>query len=141
MGIQEGSTVTIDYKVFVDGQVVDQTIPGQPLTYVQGAKQIIPGLEKNLAGMETGDKKEVVVEPADAYGDYSDERVLHIPKGDLPPDIEPEVGMELQASSNDGDMYVGIITTVADDHIDVDFNHPMAGKTLTFEIEILSVEQ
>ncbi|MDI6716670.1 MAG: peptidylprolyl isomerase [Actinomycetota bacterium] len=141
MAIKNGSTVTLDYKVYVDGQLVDQTSPGEPLVYTQGAGQIIPGLEKGLEGLNKGDKKEVVVQPSEAYGEYSEERVLHIPREDLPEDIEPQVGMQLQATSQSGDMYVGVISEVLPDHIDVDFNHPMAGKTLVFEVEVQDVKE
>ncbi|MHB8840581.1 MAG: FKBP-type peptidyl-prolyl cis-trans isomerase, partial [Candidatus Aquicultor sp.] len=119
---------------------VDETTPDQPLVYVQGEGQIIPGLEKNLEGLGAGDKKEVVVEPEEAYGEYSEERLMHVPREDLPADVEPEVGMQLQAMSDNGSMFVGIITDVNSDHVDVDFNHPLAGKTLRFEIQVQDVE-
>lgn len=141
MAIHDGSTVTLDYKVYVDNQVVDQTTPEQPLTYVQGTGQIIPGLEKRLEGLEKGDKKEIMVPPEEAYGNYSEERVLHVPREDLPQDVEPQVGMELQATSTDGELFVGIISEVEPDHVDVDFNHPMAGRALRFEVEVLNVEE
>lgn len=141
MSIKSGSIVTLDYKVYADDQLVDQTPPNEPLTYTQGQGQIIPGLEKNLEGLEKGDTKEVVVPPEEAYGYYSEEKVLHVPKEDLPGDIEPQVGMPLQATSESGDLFVGVIKDVKPDHIDVDFNHPMAGKTLKFEVEIKDVEQ
>ncbi len=140
MPIKSGSTVTLDYKVFVDGQLVDETAPEQPLVYVQGEGQIIPGLEKNLEGLNAGDKKEVVVAPEEAYGEYSEERLMHVPREDLPADVEPEVGMQLQAMSDNGSMFVGVITNVTSDHVDVDFNHPLAGKTLRFEIQVQDVE-
>jgi len=139
MSIQNGSQVTIDYKVYVDGQLVDETPPGQPLTFTQGTGQVIPGLEKRLEGLEKGEKKELVVPPEEAYGDYSEEKVLHIPKEDLPPDVEPQPGMALQATSQDGDTFVGVVTEVTPNHVDVDFNHPMAGKTLKFEVEVLDI--
>ncbi|MBE0448819.1 MAG: peptidylprolyl isomerase [Actinobacteria bacterium] len=140
MAIQNGSVVTLDYKAYVDGHMVDQTPPGQPLTYIQGSGQIIPGLEKRLEGLEKGDNKEITVPPEEAYGNYSEERVMHVPKEDLPSGIEPQVGMELQATSQIGELFVGIITKVDPDHVDVDFNHPMAGRTLRFDVEVLDVE-
>jgi len=136
MPIKSGSTVTLDYKVYVDGQLVDETNPDQPLVYVQGEGQIIPGLEKNLEGLNAGDTKEVVVEPEEAYGEYSEERFMHVPREDLPTDVEPEAGMQLQAMSDNGSMFVGVITDIKPDHVDVDFNHPLAGKTLRFEIQV-----
>lgn len=139
--IKDGSTVTLDYRVYVDGQMVDQTIPDQPFTYTQGAGQIIPGLEKRLEGFNKGDKKEIIVPPDEAYGDYSEEKVLHVPKDDLPEDVDAQVGMQLQATSQTGDLYVGIIKDVKPDHIDVDFNHPMAGRTLRFEVEVVDVQE
>lgn len=141
MAIKNGSTVTLDYKVYVDNHLVDQTNPGEPLTYIQGRGQIIPGLEKNLEGLEKGDKKEVVVPPEEAYGQYHEDRILHIPNEDLPEDVTPQPGMQLQAVTEGGETFVGIVTDVKPDHIDVDFNHPLAGKTLRFEVEVQSVEE
>lgn len=139
--IKNGSNVTMEYKVYVDGELVDQTRPEQPLTYTQGEGQIIPGLEKALEGLNPGDKKEVVVPPAEAYGEYMEQALLKVPRSDLPQDMEPEVGMQLQGTGHNGELYVGEITEVAPDFITVNFNHPMAGKTLRFEVEIKEVSE
>src|SRR3990172_3558611 len=106
MAVKNGSTVTMDYKVFVDEELVDETPPGHPITYVQGSGQIIPGLEKALEGLSAGDKKEVVVPPEEAYGEYNEQAIMHVPKSDLPEEVEPEVGMQLQAQGNNGEVYV-----------------------------------
>ncbi len=139
MAIKDGATVTLNYKVYLDSELIDQTSPSEPLTYVQGTGQVIPGLEKGVEGLGKGDKKELVIPPEEAYGQYSEEKVLHVPKDDLPADAEPEEGMQLQAMSQEGNMYIGVVTDVKPDHVDVDFNHPLAGKTLRLEVEVEDV--
>lgn len=140
MSIKDGSVVTLDYKVYVNNQLIDQTEPNEPLIYVQGSGQVIPGLEKGVEGLDKGAKKELVIQPEDAYGDYVEDKVLHIPKEDLPPDIEPQIGMQLQAMSQDGNTYIGVVKDVKPDYVDIDFNHPMAGKTLKIDVEVVDVQ-
>ncbi len=139
MAIKSGSTVTLNYRVYIDSELIDQTSPSEPLTYTQGTGQVIPGLEKGVEGLDRGDKKELIIPPEEAYGQYSEEKILHIPKEDLPGDVEPEKGMQLQAMSQEGSLYVGVVTDVKSDHVDVDFNHPLAGKTLQLEVEVEDV--
>ncbi len=139
MAIKSGSTVTLNYRVYIDSELIDQTSPSEPLTYTQGTGQVISGLEKGVEGLDKGDKKELVIPPEEAYGQYSEEKILHIPKEDLPGDVEPEKGMQLQAMSQEGSLYVGVVTDVKSDHVDVDFNHPLAGKTLRLEVEVEDV--
>lgn len=141
MAIKNGSTVTLSYKVYVDSKLIDQTNPSEPLTYIQGMGQVIPGLEKGVEGLNEGDTKELIVPPDEAYGEYSEEKILHIPNEDLPGDVDPQVGMQLQAVSQEGTLYVGMVTDVKPDHVDVDFNHPLAGKTLRLDVEVEDIKE
>lgn len=140
MSITKNSVVAIQYKVFdVDtGDVIDSSEGGAPLVYLHGAQNIIPGLENALEGKAVGDELEVAIAPEDAYGEYSEERVQEVPKeafGEIET-IEP--GMAFSAESEQGPVSL-IVTEVTDNTVTVDANHPLAGKSLKFEVSIESV--
>ena len=138
--ISEGKVVQFDYTLTVDGQVVDSTQGKEPLEYTHGQKMIISGLEDELSGMKAGDKKKVVVAAGEAYGQVNQEAILEIPKANLGEGLEPKVGMVLQMSGPQGQKIPGIVREVKDDVLLVDFNHPLAGKDLTFDVEIVAVK-
>jgi len=139
MSIQSGKEVSIHYTLKVNGEVVDSSKDKEPLTYVHGKGQIIPGLSKALEGMEAGDKKSVTVEPGDGYGEVNPKAYQEVPRTELPKEIEPKVGMTLQASSSDGRKQLIRISELKDSSVVVDMNHPLAGKTLDFDVEVVSV--
>ena len=121
-----------------DGNVIDQSAEGQPLAYLHGHANIIPGLEAQLEGKTVGDKVNAVVAPADGYGEYHSEAVQEIPRDNFQgvEDIQP--GMQFQSQSGDQVMLV-TVKDVTDDIVTVDANHPLAGKALTFDVEIVEV--
>jgi FKBP-type peptidyl-prolyl cis-trans isomerase 2 len=138
--IEQGSQVSIDYTLTVDGNVVDTSEGKQPLEYTQGQGQIIPGLEKALEGLEEEVTTKVTVAPEDAYGARNQELVTEVTKDKLGEDIDPQVGMVLQLQDAQGQPMPGTITVVKDDTIILDFNHPLAGKELTFDVTVVSVK-
>lgn len=140
MSIQNGKEVAINYTLKVDGQVVDTSKEREPFTYVHGEKKIIPGLSKALEGMQEGDKKSVTINPEEGYGEVNPKAFQEIPNSQLPEGIKPQVGMNLQANAPDGRKQVIRISEVKDDSIVVDANHPLAGKRLNFDIEVVSVK-
>ena len=140
MTIHEGSKVSFDYTLTVDGQVVDSSQGRGPLEYTHGQGQIIPGLAKELEGLKVGDEKEVVVAPEDAYGEVNPEAYKEIDKASLNVDQEPKVGMLLQVTTPQGQVFPVRISEVKDDTLVLDFNHPLAGKTLNFQVKIVSVQ-
>ena len=140
MTIKEGSKVSLEYTLTVDEQVVDTSVGKEPLQYVQGSKQIIPGLESELAGLKVGDEKTVTVQPKDGYGEVNLNAFQEVQRSALPLDVEPQVGMMLEMTDTDGNSFPASITKVEKDKITVDFNHPLAGKTLHFKIKILKIE-
>lgn len=140
MSIQDGKEVTIEYTLKVDGQVVDTSENRAPLTYVHGQGQIIPGLSKALEGLKAGDKKSVTVSPEEGYGEVNPKAFQEVPRAKLASDIEPQVGMNLEANMPDGKKQIMRITEVKDETIVVDMNHPLAGKTLDFDVEVVSVK-
>jgi FKBP-type peptidyl-prolyl cis-trans isomerase SlyD len=120
------------------GEVLDQSQEGQPLAYLHGGGNIIPGLEKELAGKVAGDKLTVTVAPGEGYGETHPELVQQVPREAFQGIDVIEVGMSFQAQSAQGPMRV-TVTAVDNDTITVDGNHPLAGETLTFEVEIEDV--
>jgi len=140
MSIQNGKTVSFDYTLTVEGEVVDSSTGRGPLEYVQGENKIIPGLEKQLTGLHVGDEKTIKVAPEEAYGVISQEAYKEVSKELLPKNVEPKPGMFLQVKSKTGDVIPVKISEVKDSSVIVDFNHPLAGKTLTFQVKIVSVK-
>jgi FKBP-type peptidyl-prolyl cis-trans isomerase SlyD len=140
MKIAKGNVVGIDYSLHLgDGQVVDASDPGEPLTYLHGEGQIVPGLESALDGLDVGESKKVVVQPAEGYGELDPEGIQEVPRGAFPPGFEPQVGMELTAEGPDGDPVPFTIRAVKPDALTIDLNHPLAGKTLHFDVTVREV--
>ena len=131
--------VTMHYKgTLSDGSVFDSSEGKDPIQFIYGVGMMIPGLETGMMGMKNGEKKTVIVKSEDAYGPYRDELVMPVAKGDFPADIAPEVGMQLMAQTMYGPVPV-TIKEVSDSTVLVDYNAPLAGKDLTFDVEIVEV--
>jgi FKBP-type peptidyl-prolyl cis-trans isomerase SlyD len=140
MTITPGKTVSIEYTLTLENkEVVDTNVGSDPLTYVQGSNQIIPGLENELEGMKVGDTKNVTVEPEDGYGPVIKEAIVEVKKEQLPAGA-CEVNSQVQAQGPDGQMLRGQVTELKDDIAIIDFNHPLAGETLVFEVKILDIQ-
>ncbi|MBD3259541.1 peptidylprolyl isomerase [Candidatus Woesearchaeota archaeon] len=141
MPIKEGNKVKIEYEGSLeDGTVFDSSAKhGAPLEVEIGAKQIIPGFEKALIGMEKGQEKEITLKPADAYGEPNPQLLKKIPKAQLPKEPEPKKGMMLTLGTPDGKQFPAKIAEVGENDVTIDLNHPLAGKTLKFKIKVLDV--
>jgi FKBP-type peptidyl-prolyl cis-trans isomerase SlyD len=137
--IADDVVVTLDYTLTVDGEVVDSTAGIDPITFLQGYENIIPGLEKELYGLKVGDQKKVFVPAKDAYGEIDPEAIVDVPRGDIPKDIPLKPGIELQVSNEDGELMDAVITSISKDSVRLDFNHPLAGKDLNFEVEVMDL--
>lgn len=134
--IADGSKVTVEYTLALpDKTVVETNVGKEPISYTQGNHEIIPGLEKALAGLKAGDKKHVTVSAEDAYGPYDEQKKVTVTKEQVPPEVKvgtrlrAQNGMEAKVVSIDGNSVV------------VDTNHPLAGKSLVFDINVLKVEK
>lgn len=140
-GIKQGDRVKIHYSGRLeDGSLFDSSREREPLEFEVGSGQIIPGLEEGLVGMSVGDRKTVTITPEQGYGPYNEKLVLEIPLDKLPEGLEPKAGMRLQmVDKNDRSLPV-VIRDVGEKGISVDANHPLAGKDLTFDVEILTIE-
>jgi len=140
MKIVDGTVVGIDYALHLgDGKVVDASEPGEPLVYLHGGGQIVPGLEAALEGLGAGDKKQVVVAPGEGYGPRDPRGVQEVPRSAFPPDFEPQAGMELTAESDNGEPVPFVVKELRPDSVVIDLNHPLAGETLHFEVTVREV--
>lgn len=137
-----GDTVRVHYTgSLTDGKVFDSSREREPLSFQIGAEQVIPGFNDAVEGMDVGDKVEVTIESKDAYGDYREDFVINVNPSDIPDEIDPEVGMDLQLHQQDGGAIPVKITAVSDEAVTLDANHPLAGKDLKFEIELVGIEE
>ncbi len=135
--VEQDVVVTLQYKLSLDdGELVEESEQDDPLMYLHGHQNIIPGLEEALEGMSIGEKKNIIVEPEDGYGEYDAEDMGRIERDDLPAEFDPEPGMVIEVTDDDGAEAEAVIVEVDDDGILLDFNHPMAGERLHFEVEI-----
>jgi len=117
---------------------LDTNVGGNPLEFISGMGQIIPGLEKEIENLAAGEKVDVMVEPAEAYGEYNDEAVQNLPKEQFA-GIDLVEGMTLYGTGEDQQTVQVTVKTVADNEVTIDYNHPMAGRTLMFSVSILDV--
>jgi FKBP-type peptidyl-prolyl cis-trans isomerase SlyD len=137
--IKKDSVVTFNYTLKDDdGTVIDNSSPDEPLAYLHGHGNLVPGLERELEGKAAPDKLSVKVTPADGYGEYSRELLQKVPRRALKGIAKITVGMRLHAQTEQGPRPV-TVTAVTGDMITLDGNHPLAGKNLNFDIEILDV--
>lgn len=139
MTIKNGSTVSINYTLTVDGKVADTSVGHEPLVYVQGSGQIIEGLEEQLEGLKKGDKKAVVVDPEKGYGISHPEAIQKIPKKAFDGAEKLKVGDAVSGKVNEKE-FQAIVASVGPNEITIDLNHPLAGKTLNFEVEVVDVK-
>ncbi|NWN83035.1 MAG: peptidylprolyl isomerase [Halomonas sp.] len=141
MQIAQNSVVAFHYTLTNDGgEVLDSSEGREPLTYLHGAGNIIPGLEKELEGRAAGDKLNATIAPAEGYGEKQDQLVQEVPRDAFQGVESIEPGMQFQAQTEGGPLMV-TVTQVGGDTVTVDGNHPLAGQTLNFDVEIASVRE
>jgi FKBP-type peptidyl-prolyl cis-trans isomerase SlyD len=138
--VETGSVVALEYTLSDEnGKVIDSNKDKPPLTYTQGKGQIIPGLENELLGMEIGGQKNVVVQPEDGYGSINPKAFQEVPKEKLPRE-SLTVGTTLIAKNSQGQSLPVRVYEIREKTVILDFNHPLAGKTLSFDVKILSIK-
>ena len=140
MTVQNGKEVEFDYKLIVDGKLVDSSEGQKPLRYVHGEGHVIPGLLKGLQGMRVGEEKNITVMPEEAYGAVKPNGFKEVPRSSLPSNIDLKENMLLQVKDPAGRAGVVRIKEIKKDTVLVDFNHPLAGKTLNFEVKVVSIK-
>ena len=136
--VADGSVVHLEYTLTDEGGKVLDTNKGKdPLVFTHGRGQIIPGLEKALLGMKQGDTKHVTIPPEDAYGKPDPQAIVEVSKNQVPGDVT--VGAQLVGRNQNGRQIRAIVKEVKEQAVVLDFNHPFAGKTLVFDVKVLSV--
>ena len=146
MKITQNAVVEFSYDLEVDGQIVDRTTNEKPLDYIHGTGSLLPKLEAHIEGMEPGDKFDVTLSPADGYGEVDPSRIIGLPKSAF--EVNGEVREDLLVPGNTipmmnsmGGVIPGVVIEVTEDSVKMDLNHQMAGKTLHFTGEILTVRE
>jgi FKBP-type peptidyl-prolyl cis-trans isomerase SlyD len=130
--------ISLEYTVKLEGgQVVDTNVGANPLTYTHGANQIIRGVESAVEGMEMGEAKQAVVTPTEGYGDADPNAFAEVPKDKLPREIE--VGTQLHGKDASGREIRPVVSAIKDETVLLDFNHPLAGKTLYFDLKVINI--
>ena len=141
--VNDDMVVSLDYTLRSDDEeVLDSSEGRPPLQFIQGKGQIISGLENELYGMEVGQEKRVIVPPEDGYGPWQEEQVQNLPRNVFPENMELEEGMGVELrDTNSGRSYQAFIKEIQPETVVVDFNHPLAGETLYFDVKIVSLRE
>lgn len=137
---KEGNTVKVHYTgTLKNGEVFDSSKEKEPLEFTLGEGQLIPGFEKAVIGMNVGDSTTINIPSAEAYGDAREDLIIAVPKDQLPEEIEPQIGMQLQVNQENGQPVPVRIADITETELKLDANHPLAGEDLTFDIELVNV--
>lgn len=135
---KRGDNVKVHYTgKLADGTVFDSSDGGEPLAFAVGSGQVIQGFDEAIMGMKVGESKEVVIPVEKAYGERNDEMVIQAPIDQVPPDLNPEVGMRLEMGGANGEVLRVVVVEVEETHITLDANPPLAGKELHFALELV----
>ena len=137
--IVDDVVVTMDYTLIVEGKQIGSSRKSGPISFVQGQQSIVPGLEKNLYEMKIGDTKEIRVSALDGYGEIDPEDFLILQKSEFSENIPMEPGTIINLRDEDGDIQKARIDSINEDEVTLNFNHPLAGKELTFQVTILDL--
>lgn len=138
---QPGDRVRVHYTgTLDDGTVFDSSRDGDPIEFEVGSGEVIEGFDRAVTGLEVGEAREVELPPEDAYGPRSDDLVIDVDRDDLPEDLDPEVGQSLAVEDAEGEEMAAWVAEVGEEAITVDLNHPLAGRTLNFEVELVDIE-
>jgi len=135
---KRGDNVKVHYTgKLADGTVFDSSDGAEPLKFALGSGQVIQGFDEAVVGMKVGDSKEVTIPVEKAYGERKDEMIIQAPIDQVPPDLNPELGMRLEMGGANGEVLRVVIVEIADTHITLDANPPLAGKELIFSLELV----
>jgi FKBP-type peptidyl-prolyl cis-trans isomerase SlyD len=137
--VQDGHVVSMEYTLQVDGEIIDSSEGGDPFQFVAGVGNIIPGLEKEMIGMGIGESKDVMVLPAEGYGEYDDKAFMEVPLDQFPKDFTVETGTELQVQDSSGQSRYAHIKSMDEKIARLDLNHPLAGKELHFNVKVVNM--
>lgn len=139
--VQKDVVVAMEYSLQVDGEEIDSSKGQDPLQFLVGHGNIISGLEREMIGMKVGESKDVVIQPADGYGEYDDEAYMDVPRAEFPQDMPVEEGLELSVRDDQGQSRYARIDGIEGDTVTLNFNHPLAGDELHFNVKIVELRE
>ncbi len=139
--VEDGLVVSMEYTLTVDDEIFDSADSTDPIEFIQGIGNIIPGLERELYGMKIGESKDIVVASEDGYGEIDEESYVELAPDEFPDDIPLEVGVTIEMDDEDDNHLEATIDEVGDDYVVLNFNHPLAGKALHFSIKIAAIRE
>lgn len=138
--VAPGRQVSMNYVLSINSEPVETTQGKDPLTFVVGSKSIIPGLENQLMGMSVGQEKKIIVDPQEAYGPIDPNAFKEVPRSAMPQDTELKPGVVVEVEDPQGGSFPGVVWEVKADSVVLNFNHPLAGQTLEFDVQILDIQ-
>lgn len=137
---QTGDTVRVHYTGrFEDGTVFDTSQDREPIEFTLGEHQVIPGFENAVTGMQAGETKTAQIPPEEAYGERREDLLIDVPRAEVPADIDPQIGQTLQVQGAGGQVFPVVVANVGEDMITLDANHPLAGRSLIFDIHLIDI--
>jgi FKBP-type peptidyl-prolyl cis-trans isomerase SlyD len=137
--VTDGQVVSMEYTLRVDGKVVDTSDGNEPLEYLHGAANIIPGLEREMDGMAVGESKTVIVSAADGYGEVDEEAFIEVPRSEFPKDIPLKPGLEMELTGPEGQPMYARVEGMEGENVMLNMNHPLAGKELHFDVKVVGL--
>ncbi|RMG78231.1 MAG: peptidylprolyl isomerase [Chloroflexi bacterium] len=137
--IENGVVAALAYTLTVDGEIVEEVTADDPLEYLHGAENIVPGLENALLGKRAGDKFSITLQPEEAYGEYDEQLIDRVPLEDVDTDDELEVGMIIGLEDEEGDYFEALIRDITPEYVELDFNPTLAGKVITYNVEVIAL--
>jgi len=139
--VQKDVVVSMEYTLHVDEEEIDSSKGQDPLQFLVGHGNIISGLEREMIGMKTGDSKDVIVQPADAYGEFDEDAFMDVPRGEFPKDMSLEEGVELSVRDDSGQSRYARVDTIEGETVTLNFNHPLAGDELSFYVKVVGLRE
>ena len=139
--VQNGLVVSMEYTLTVDGEVLDSSKDAGPLEFLAGYDNIVPGLEREMIGMKIGESKDVLVLPVDGYGEFDEDAFMEVPRSEFPSDMELELGLELNVGDEEEQHQLAFVESFNDETVRLDFNHPLAGAELQFNIKVTGLRE
>lgn len=139
--VQNDVVVSMEYALHVDGEKIDSSEGQDPLQFLVGYGNIISGLEREMMGMKVGDSKDVVIQPAEAYGEFDEDAFMEVPRGQFPKDMPLEEGLELTVRDDTGQSRYARVDAIEGENVTLNFNHPLAGDELHFNVKVVGLRE